>query len=107
MHIVSVGADVVADDELLRGRHIHIVSGLELPVSHVILFHVHKRGVMIRFAITVPISADMQILCVLLPPFQPAVHQLDRFLQGGLVMPFSRYMKQMFSRHACSMAREL
>ena len=67
MYVISVSADVIADDELFRGRHVHIVAGLELTVAHVVFLHVHECSVMIRFAIAVAISADVQILRVFLP----------------------------------------
>ena len=76
MHIVPVCVYVIANDELLRAYHIHIVTRLELTIVHMALLHVHEGCVMIRFAIAVPISADVQILRVFLSLFQPYVHRL-------------------------------
>ena len=66
MHITSVRRNVAADDKLAACCHIDIVSGLELPVSHVVLFHVHKSCVGVCFAVAVPISTNVDIQIVLL-----------------------------------------
>ena len=65
MHVISVRRNVAPDDKIAACCHIDIVSGLELPVSHVVFLYVHKGCVMVRFAEAVPISADMNIICVL------------------------------------------
>ena len=75
MYICPICADVVADDEFLRGRHIYVVPRLELAVSHMVFLHVHERSVMVGLAVAVSFSADVQILCVFLPLLQPAVHR--------------------------------
>lgn len=41
MHVISVRRNVAPDDKIAACCHIDIVSRLELPVSHVVLFHVH------------------------------------------------------------------
>lgn len=62
MHVISVRRNVAPDDKIAACCHIDIVSRLELPVSHVVLFHVHKGCVMVRFAEAIPISADVNII---------------------------------------------
>ena len=85
MHIISVRGNVTPDDKIAACCHIDIISGLELPVSHVVLLHVHKGCVMIRFAEAVPISADVNIICVLLE------------LAKTLVYPFTQSLKRRFA----------
>lgn len=85
MHIISVRGNVAPNDKIAACCHIDIVSGLELPVSHMVFLHVHKGCVMIRFAEAVPISADVNIVCVLLE------------LGKTLVDPFTQSLKRRFS----------
>ena len=84
MYICPIRADVISDDEFLRARYIHIVPRLELIIAHMIFFHVHKRSVMIGLETAAAISADVQILRVFLPLFQPHIHRLYGLLQGKL-----------------------
>lgn len=62
MHIISVRGNVTSDDKIAACCHIDIISGLELPVSHVVFFHVNKGCIMIRFAEAVSISTDVKII---------------------------------------------
>ena len=39
-----------------RYGQLQVVCRLQLPVPHVVFFHPHKRGVMVRFGIAVPFS---------------------------------------------------
>ena len=45
--------DTETDDKLILGTDLHIVSGLKLPVAHVIFLHPHEGSVRIRLGITV------------------------------------------------------
>ena len=90
MYVISVSTDVIADDELFRGRHVHIVAGLELTVAHMIFLHAHEGCIMVCFAIAVP------ILCVLLPLRQPCIYGFYGFLQRTFSVAFSCYPVKVF-----------
>ena len=76
MHIISVGGNVAAYDEFAACCHVDIVSGLELPVFHVVFFHVHEGCIMVCFAVAVSVSTDMDIICILLELSNPPIHLL-------------------------------
>ena len=89
MHVISVRRNVAPDDKIAACCHIDIVSRLELPVSHVVLFHVHKGCVMVRFAEAIPISADVNIICVLLEFGKTLISPFAQSLQPRFSFAFS------------------
>ena len=56
-----------------------------------IFLHVHKRGVMIRFAVAVPLSADMQSIRVLLQLCDPLIYCFAQSLQRCFSLAFTGY----------------
>ena len=56
-----------------------------------VFLHVHERRVMIRPAVAVPVSADMDIRNILLVFRDPVFCFLGKFLQNVLVISFSVY----------------
>ena len=89
MHVISVRRNVAPDDKIAACCHIDIVSRLELPVSHVVLFHVHKGCIMVRFAEAIPISADVNIICVLLEFGKTLIYPFAQSLQPRFSFAFS------------------
>lgn len=85
MHIIFVRRDVAPNNKPAARCHIDIVSGLELPVSHVIFLHVHEGRIMVCLTVAVPISADMNIVCVLSGFVKP------------LICPFAQSLQRRFS----------
>ena len=61
-----------------------------------VFFHPHKRCVMIRFAVAVPVSADMNITDILLCAADPIRYRLYGSLECRFVLPFSLYKYNRF-----------
>ena len=51
--IASFCRDIYADYILAFYCDLHIVSGLQLTVTHMVFFHVHKGSIFVRFRVTV------------------------------------------------------
>ena len=64
-------------DELVFGADLKVVTGFRLPVTHGILLHSHKSGVLVRLGIGIPLLQRIQMTVVFLQ-FVPVFFQ---FLQ--------------------------
>jgi hypothetical protein len=98
--------DAVRKNVLPVSADLHLIAGLELPVSHVILLHPHKRRIRVGLAVTVPILPQYLLLLLLFihccRPMLPRIGQLlahfTRYrlifqgridlLDGGRYLPF-------------------
>ena len=74
----------MSDDEPVRRRHVDVVTRLQLSVAHVVFLHVHERRVVIRLAVAVPISADVDVPGIALISLDPVLHGLNCPLHGRL-----------------------
>ena len=45
----------VAEDKLIFGADLYIVTRLELAVSHMIFFHPHERSIFVGLTVAIPI----------------------------------------------------
>ena len=71
LDIAAICRYIAADNKFAAGGYVDIVSGFQLTVAHVILFHVHKGRIMVCLAIAVALlSANTDMLAVFLEPFQ-------------------------------------
>jgi hypothetical protein len=58
-HIISKGI-------LPLGCHLYIVAGFKLAILHIVVFHAHERGILIRFGVAVSITKDGHVILVFL-----------------------------------------
>ena len=59
-----------ADHKLVFGTHLDVVACLQLTIPHVVFFHAHEGGIMIRFGIAVASRQNRSLLLILLHPRQ-------------------------------------
>ena len=91
MHIISVRRNVAPDDKIAACCHIDIVSRLELPVSHVVLFHVHKGCIRIRFTIIVSALKACYVPVINGLTFKKPVEKFEKPLVSAFPFPTSMY----------------
>jgi len=58
----------VAEDELIFGADLHIVTGFELTVSHMVFFHSHESSNVVGLAKAVSIAQDVFLVFILWVP---------------------------------------
>jgi hypothetical protein len=59
----------VVQNELILCSRLNIVSRLQLPIAHVIIFHSHEGGIFINFGEAVSALKSCIILLILLLPW--------------------------------------
>ena len=64
---------------------LEIIGWLELSVLHMVFFHPHKSSIRICFGITVPVTTEVNLLCVFLQFF----HVFFQCFNGFLDLAFS------------------
>src|SRR5699024_1459266 len=64
--ICRIRKDIISKCVLPFSRKLYIITRLQLAISHMIVFHSHKRSVMIRLRVTVALSEDFHILLIFL-----------------------------------------
>ena len=99
--VCSVRRDVITDDVLTDSSHVHIISGLQLTVFHVVFLHVHKGCIHVGFAVAVPVATNVDIQVVTLQLFQPLCYGFNGFLQARLVVPFSFHKRDILLFFLC------
>ena len=63
----------IVQDELSVGTDLRVVSGLELPVPHVVLLHPHKRGIGVCLGVVVAPVENLSLGFVFLQLFGPCL----------------------------------
>jgi len=91
-HVQGIGGGVtgtlvegIVQDELSVGTDLRVVSGLELPVSHVVLLHPHERGVGVCLGVAVAPVENLSLGFIFLQLFGPCL--LHALLGDGLGVP--------------------
>ena len=79
-HVQGIGGGVtgtlvegIVQDELSVGTDLRVVSGLELPVSHVVLLHPHERGVGVCLGVAVAPVENLSLGFIFLQLFGPCL----------------------------------
>ena len=79
-HVQGIGGSVtgtliegIVQDELSVGTDLRVVSGLELPVPHVVLLHPHERGVGVCLGVAVAPVENLSLGFVFLQLFGPCL----------------------------------
>src|ERR1700744_228608 len=79
----------VRGDKLIVGADLNIVTGLQLPVSHVILFHAHKRCVPVSFAVAVAVGSQrLLLLLVFIQRCRPVLARIAQLLTNLIIYLF-------------------
>ena len=63
----------IVQDELSVGTDLRVVSGLELPVPHVVLLHPHERGIGVCLGVVVTPVENLSLRFVFLQLFGPCL----------------------------------
>src|SRR5699024_8926879 len=64
--ICRIWIHIISKCVLPFSRKLHIITRLQLAIPHMIVFHSHKRSVMIRLRVTVALSEDFHVLLIFL-----------------------------------------
>src|SRR5690625_114648 len=64
--ICRIWKHIISKCVLPFSRKLHIITRLQLAIPHMIVFHSHKRSVMIRLRVTVALSEDFHVLLIFL-----------------------------------------
>src|SRR5699024_4190960 len=99
--ITWIRTHVISKRVLTFGRNLNIISCFELAISHIIIIHSHKCGIMICFGIAVAAIKNKHIILILLFSYNIILKcfpVLFRFLSGRAKLFSLTYVLRCFNR---------
>ena len=81
MCVVQVAGDIRAHDVFGLDAQLHVIAGLQLAISHVVVLHAHERRVVVCLGIAVALAEYLLVRLILSRFLLHCFQLLDLFLK--------------------------